>query len=117
MKTFFLALSFSILSLTSYNYSNFNGSWESNQDPYTVVINFNNKKDYYLYTYNKNVEGFIHFDLHEKNINFKNNKISVVFYKKNSKLKFKVTYELLNKNTIKAIFKGDKNKIIYYNKI
>jgi hypothetical protein len=124
MKTLFLTLSMlisTVLVKPEVKQNNFIGTWKSDGSDYTMLITEKNKNleiyNYYFEVSNlDNVKTTFLETVEEKVVRFNNRKIkTTIFYKENNH-RVSVTYKIINKEKMKAIFKGDWNGTIYYNK-
>jgi hypothetical protein len=124
MKTLFLTLSMlvsTILVKPEVKQNNFIGTWKSDGSNYTMLITEKNKNlEIYNYYFEvnslDNVKTTFLETVEEKVVRFNNRKIkTTIFYKENNH-KVSVTYKIINKQKMKAIFKGDWDGTIYYNK-
>tara|TARA_R100000951_G_scaffold116482_1_gene128557 strand:- start:832 stop:1215 length:384 start_codon:yes stop_codon:yes gene_type:complete len=124
MKTLFLTLSMlisTVLVKTEVKQNNFIGTWKSDGSNYTMLITKKNKNleiyNYYFEVSNlDNVKTTFLETVEEKVVRFNNRKMkTTIFYKENNH-RVSVTYKIINKEKMKAIFKGDWNGTIYYNK-
>lgn len=124
MKTLFLTLGMlvsTILVKPEVKQNNFIGTWKSDGSNYTMLITEKNKNlEIYNYYFEVNslddVKTTFLETVEEKVVRFNNRKIkTTIFYKENNH-RVSVTYKIINKQKMKAIFKGDWNGIIYYNK-
>jgi hypothetical protein len=124
MKTLFLTLSMlvsTILVKPEVKQNNFIGTWKSDGSNYTMLITEKNKNlEIYNYYFEVNslddVKTTFLETVEEKVVRFNNRKIkTTIFYKENNH-RVSVTYKIINKQKMKAIFKGDWDGTIYYNK-
>jgi hypothetical protein len=124
MKTLFLTLSMlvsTVLVKPEVKQNNFIGTWKSDGSNYTMLITEKNKNlEIYNYYFEvnslDNVKTTFLETVEEKVVRFNNRKIkTTIFYKENNH-RVSVTYKIVNKQKMKAIFKGDWNGTIYYNK-
>ena len=124
MKTLFLTLGMlvsTILVKPEVKQNNFIGTWKSDGSNYTMLITEKNKNlEIYNYYFEVNslddVKTTFLETVEEKVVRFNNRKIkTTIFYKENNH-RVSVTYKIINKQKMKAIFKGDWDGTIYYNK-
>lgn len=124
MKTLFLTLGMlvsTILVKPEVKQNNFIGTWKSDGSNYTMLITEKNKNlEIYNYYFEvnslDNVKTTFLETVEEKVVRFNNRKIkTTIFYKENNH-RVSVTYKIINKQKMKAIFKGDWDGTIYYNK-
>ena len=124
MKTLFLTLGVlvsTILVKPEVKQNNFIGTWKSDGSNYTMLITEKNKNlEIYNYYFEVNslddVKTTFLETVEEKVVRFNNRKIkTTIFYRENNH-RVSVTYKIINKQKMKAIFKGDWDGTIYYNK-
>jgi len=124
MKTLFLTISIiisTVLIKPQAENSKFIGTWKSEGSDYTMLITAKNKNlDIYNYNFQKqdldNVSSVTLSTVEEKVIQFSRRKMKTnIFYEKNNH-RVSITYKIINKEKMKAIFKGNWNGDIYYNK-
>ena len=124
MKTLFLTLSMlisTVLVKPEVKQNNFIGTWESEGSVYSMLITEKNGwLDIYNYHFNDvsidNIRKVQLETVEEEVVRFNNRKMkTTIFYKENNH-RVSVTYKIINKEKMKAIFKGDWNGTIYYNK-
>lgn len=124
MKTLFLTLSMlisTVLVKPEVKQNNFIGTWKSDGSNYTMLITEKNKNlEIYNYYFEvsdvDNIKTTFLETVEEEVVRFNNRKMkTTIFYKENNH-RVSVTYKIINKEKMKAIFKGDWNGTIYYNK-
>jgi len=124
MKTLFLTISIiisTVLIKPQAENSKFIGTWKSEGSDYTMLITAKNKNlDIYNYNLQRqdldNVSSVTLSTVEEKVIQFSRRKMKTnIFYEKNNH-RVSITYKIINKEKMKAIFKGNWNGVIYYNK-
>jgi hypothetical protein len=124
MKTLFLTLSMlisTVLVKPEVKQNNFIGTWKSDGSSYTMLITERNKNlEIYNYYFEvndvDNIKTTFLETVEEEVVRFNNKKLkTTIFYKENNH-RVSVTYKIINKEKMKAIFKGDWNGTIYYNK-
>ena len=124
MKTLFLTLSMlisTVLVKPEVKQNNFIGTWKSDGSNYTMLITEKNKNlEIYNYYFEvsdvDNIKTTFLETVEEQVVRFNNRKMkTTIFYKENNH-RVSVTYKIVNKEKMKAIFKGDWNGTIYYNK-
>lgn len=124
MKTLFLTLSMlisTVLVKPEVKQNNFIGTWKSEGSMYSMLITEKNGKlDIYNYHFNDviidNIKRVQLETVKEEVVRFNNKKMkTTIFYEENNH-RVSVTYKIINKEKMKAIFKGDWNGTIYYNK-
>tara|TARA_B100002019_G_C21227562_1_gene578194 strand:+ start:550 stop:933 length:384 start_codon:yes stop_codon:yes gene_type:complete len=124
MKTLFLTLSMlisTVLVKPEVKQNNFIGTWKSEGSVYSMLITEKNGKlDIYNYYFNDviidNIKRVQLETVKEEVVRFNNKKMkTTIFYKENNH-RVSVTYKIINKEKMKAIFKGDWDGTIYYNK-
>ena len=124
MKTLFLTLSMlisTVLVKPEVKQNNFIGTWKSDGSNYTMLITERNKNlEIYNYYFEvsdvDNIKTTFLETVEEQVVRFNNRKMkTTIFYKENNH-RVSVTYKIVNKEKMKAIFKGDWNGTIYYNK-
>jgi hypothetical protein len=124
MKTLFLTLSIivsTVLNKPQAENSKFIGTWKSEASDYTMLITAKNK-NLNIYNYNferqnlDNVSNVTLNTVEEKVVKFSRRKMKTnIFYEINNH-KVSITYKIINNEKMKAIFKGNWNGVIYYNK-
>jgi hypothetical protein len=122
MKAFFLTISLLVSTLTTnkeYNYSEFNGSWISKSDSYTMVISVKDNKNISIYNYyfipSKNKYKQVE-NVEETVVKINNKKIFTKVYREANNHNVNVIYEIIEYNKMKATFVGDWTGVIYYTK-
>ena len=128
MKTLILTLNLFFSSFlvnpevkTEFKSNGFLGSWHSDGSDYSMLITEKNGQlEIYNYFFNKSVvDNVKKVELHtveEKVVRFTRKKMkTTIFYVENNH-RVQVKYKLINETKMKAIFKGDWNGTIYYNK-
>ena len=124
MKTLFLTLSMlisTVLVKSEVKQNNFIGTWKSEGSVYSMLITEKNGKlDIYNYYFNEtsidNIKTVQLETVKEEVVRFNNRKMkTTIFYKENNH-RVQVKYKLVNETKMKAIFKGDWDGTIYYNK-
>tara|TARA_R110000796_G_scaffold120235_1_gene234360 strand:+ start:1397 stop:1777 length:381 start_codon:yes stop_codon:yes gene_type:complete len=125
MKNLLLALCF-VISNTILSQENFTGTWKSEKTDYTLVISKHKKANHFKFLNFKTItredeRGCIYVEVEyspEEFIEIKKNKIyTFVSWEDYGGFYCNLIYESINKNKIKATLSGDRNMIMYYERI
>jgi len=128
MKNLLLAFCFVFINTISSqeNLQNFVGTWESEKTDYTLVISKHKKKDHFKFLNYEVIEkederGCLYMDftyLPEEFVKIKKNKLyTFISWESFGGFYADIVYEIINSNRIKAVMSGDRNSIMYYERI